>query len=170
MLQKSEEEKGKSITAIEQSFDSVRKMLDAQKAQLINSITQNHEAGKKSLAEAKQKASTLNKLLDYTQTALDVAGQFGNIEVVAVLKTQMENMYTALDVPQISDAAVALPADGAAANQPTVEVLGVVNTMFDQSKGKINVQVKKKVVEVKQDKLTTMTETCKNAMVLFDQN
>lgn len=170
MLQQSEEEKGKSIIAVEQSFTSLQNMLNAQKAKLITTITQNHEAGVQSLKSAQQKAAILAKLLEYSQEALNVAGQFGNIEVVAILKTQMDSMYAVLDVPQISEAAVVLPADGVAANQPTVEVLGVVNTLFNESKGNVNVQIKKKVLETKQDKLKTITETCQKAMVLFDQN
>lgn len=170
MLKQSEEEKGKSIIAIEESFTSIQKMLTEQKDKLVNAITHNHEAGKTSLEEAKLKSSTFEKLLDYSKTALEKAEQFRNIEEMTVIKTQMENMSAALDVPQISETAVVLPAEGVGATQPTVEVLGVVNTPFNESKGKINVEVIKKVVEVKQDKLTAITDTCKKAMVLFNQN
>ena len=170
MLKQSEDEKAKSITAIEQTFASIQKMLTEQKNELVNAITQNHEAGQTSLEEAKLKSSTFEKLLHYSKTALDKAEQFRNIEEMTVLKTQMENMSMALDVPQISATAVVLPVEGVANTQPTVEVLGVVNTPFNESKGKINVEVIKKVVEVKQDKLTAITDTCKKAMVLFNQN
>ena len=92
------------------------------------------------------------------------------LKVMTELGNQIEQMYEHLAVDQINETAVTIPADGVATNQPTVEVFGVLNTIFNQNKGKVSVQVTKKTVTAKHDALTNITNTCRQAMELFNQN
>lgn len=162
--------KDNSLKVVDDTFKSVEEILGEKKKALKEQINSNYESGEKSLETANCQFTILKRSLEYSETALDMAGQVSNITVMADLKKQLEKLFVSLNLDQINNTPITTPQDGVAGNQPAVEVFGVVNTLFNESKGNFKVDIKKKEVAAMQALLQQIITNCQNAMTLFEQN
>lgn len=170
MQENAKDAKEKSLQVIDDSFKSVELLLTERKNVLIEQISSNYDAGKKSLECANNKFVILKRLLEYSETALDMAGQVSNITIMADLKKQLEELFTSLNLDQVDATPIDLPQTGEVQRNPSCEVFGVMNTLFNQCKGNVQVDIKKREVAAIQYLLDQVNGQIQSRLFTFDQN